>query len=462
MSNLATTQMTNVKPVPTMASIVARMERIPPTRLHLTARVVMGTATFFDAFDMLAISAMLPVLVGLWRLTPNNVGLIIAAGFAGQVVGALVFTRFAESHGRVPAAQYSILLFAITSIVCALSWDLTSICIFRFVQGIGLGGEVPVAAAYINELSRAKRRGRFVLVYELVFPIGIVASTIVGSWLVPSFGWQSMYVVGTLPALLVIGLRRNLPESPRWLASKGRYQDADRITSLFERSAGAETLPQPIEISGVVNVDENSAFSWFDLLCPPFLSRTLVLWINWCATAVISFALGVWITTIYRTVFKLSIENSLRLGIILAACALIGSALCAFLIDWVGRRRWLIIAQFIAGTAVLIVALVPAPSVALVATCASIAYGASSSTAMALFLYSPECYPTRFRAVGTGAATAWLRAASIFAPIIVGAILTHSSLDKVFLFYAIAAYIASASAIFGIETKEKVLETLSR
>lgn len=422
----------------------------------------MGTATFFDAFDMLAISAMLPVLVGLWHLTPNKVGLIIAAGFAGQVIGALVFTRFAESFGRVPAAQYSILLFAIMSLVCALSWDFTSLCIFRFAQGFGLGGEVPVAAAYINELSRAKRRGRFVLVYELVFPIGIVASTIVGSWLVPSFGWQSMYIVGALPALLVIGLRRNLPESPRWLASKGRFEDADRVTSLFEQSAGDKVASQPIEIGAVDYADDKNEFSWFDLLRPPFLSRTLVLWINWCATAVISFALGVWITTIYRTVFKLSLENSLRLGIVLAACALTGSALCAFLIDKVGRRLWLVIAQFIAGTAVLIVAVAPTPSVSLVATCASIAYGASSSTAMALFLYSPECYPTRFRAVGTGAATAWLRIASIFAPLIVGAILTSSSLDKVFLFYAIAAYIASFVAIFGIETKEKVLETLSR
>jgi putative MFS transporter len=81
---------------------------------------------------------------------------------------------------------------------------------------------------------------------------------------------------------------------------------------------------------------------------------------------------------------------------------------------------------------------------------------------MALFLYTPECYPTRFRAVGTGAATAWLRGASIVAPIIVGAILTASSVDKVFLFYAVAVYIASFAALFGIETKEQPLEALSR
>jgi putative MFS transporter len=446
---------------PTADGIVARLERIPPTRLHLQARIIMGTATFFDAFDMLAISSMLPVLAGLWRLNPNQIGFLIAIGFAGQVLGALFFTWYAERHGRVSAAQYSILLFSLMSLVCALAWSYESLCAFRFVQGIGLGGEVPVAAAYINELSRARRRGRFVLLYELVFPIGIVASTIIGSWLVPAFGWQSMYILGAVPALLLIGFRRNLPESPRWLINKGQLQEADRITGLFEQSAGPARLLAPGETAPAQTASSSSTFSWTELLRPPYLTRTLVIWINWCATAVISFALGVWVTTIYRTVFHLSIQDSLRLGIVMAACALVGSTLCAFFIDLVGRRLWLVAAQFIAATAVLVVALAPAPSVTLVAICASIAYGASSSTAMALFLYTPECYPTRFRAVGTGAATAWLRAASIVAPLIVGAILTGSSLDKVFLFYAVAAYIASFAAIFGIETKEKPLEALS-
>ena len=440
--------------------IIARLERIPPTRLHLKARIIMGTATFFDAFDMLAISAMLPVLSGLWRLTPNEIGFIIAIGFAGQVLGALFFTWIAERYGRVSAAKYSILLFSIMSIVCAFAWSYASLCTFRFVQGVGLGGEVPVAAAYINELSRAKRRGRFVLLYELVFPIGIVASTIVGSWLVPAFGWQSMYLVGALPAVLLIGFRRNLPELPRWLVNKGRLEDADRVTSLFEESAGVNSLQPPSISEGLVS--DADTFSWSELLQPPYLTRTLVLWINWCATAVISFALGAWLTTIYRTVFHLSIEESLRLGIVMAVCALTGSTLCAFFIDRVGRRPWLLIAQFVAAVFVLVVALVPQPTIALVAICASIAYGASSSTAMALFLYTPECYPTRFRAVGTGAATAWLRGASIVAPVIVGALLTYSSLDKVFLFYAAAAFIASFAAIFGIETTEKQLEALSR
>ncbi len=459
MTELAASQPSDWASPLTGDHIIARIERIPPTRLHLKARIIMGTATFFDAFDMLAISAMLPVLAGLWRLTPNEIGFIIAIGFAGQVLGALFFTWFAERYGRVSAAKYSILLFSIMSIVCAFAWSYASLCAFRFVQGIGLGGEVPVAAAYINELSRAKRRGRFVLLYELVFPIGIVASTIVGSWLVPAFGWQSMYLVGAFPALLLIGFRRNLPESPRWLVNKGRLEDADRITSQFEESAGVESLQPPISHGLMSGPD---TFSWSELLKPPYLSRTLVLWINWCATAVISFALGAWLTTIYRTVFHLSIEQSLRLGIVMAVCALTGSALCAFFIDRVGRRPWLLIAQFVAAVFVLVVALVPQPTVTLVAICASIAYGASSSTAMALFLYTPECYPTRFRAVGTGAATAWLRGASIVAPVIVGAILTNSSLDKVFVFYAAAAFVASFAAIFGIETTEKQLEALSR
>ena len=208
MSDLSISQIVSPALQPTVGSIVARMERIPPTRLHLTARIIMGTATFFDAFDMLAISSMLPVLVGLLASNRQQHWLYHCSCFTGQVIGALVFTRLPDFW---PSGCGAIQHFAVRGhgLMCAFGWDFTSLCVFRFIQGIGLGSECPLRRP-ISTMSRAKRRGRFVLVYELGFPIGIVASTIVGSWLVPSFGWQSMYIVGALPALLVIVLRRNL------------------------------------------------------------------------------------------------------------------------------------------------------------------------------------------------------------------------------------------------------------
>src|SRR5437868_14808448 len=128
----------------------------------------------------------------------------------------------------------SIVLFAVMSFVCALAWDYNALLWFRTLQGVGLGGEVPVAAVYISELTRAKNRGRFVLLYELVFPIGLVAVSLTSLWVVPHLGWQWMFYIGALPAILALVLRAVLPESPRWLAVRGRNAEADVALSMIE------------------------------------------------------------------------------------------------------------------------------------------------------------------------------------------------------------------------------------
>src|SRR5215470_7345534 len=143
--------------------VAARMERLPVTAWQIRARIIIGTATFFDAFDALSIAYILPVIVPLWKLTPPEVGFLISAGAAGQLVGALVFGWIAERYGRIKALIGAIATYAILSLACAFSWDYASLFVLRTLQGFGLGGEVPIAATYINELAKAKGRGRFVL-----------------------------------------------------------------------------------------------------------------------------------------------------------------------------------------------------------------------------------------------------------------------------------------------------------
>jgi putative MFS transporter len=228
--------------------IVARLERLPTSWWQVKARIIVGVATFFDAFDALAIASILPVIVPLWKLTPPQIGLMISAGFLGQLLGALLFGWIAERYGRMTAMIWSIALFGAMSLVCALAWDYNSLLVFRTIQGIGLGGEVPVAAVFISELAKAQGRGRFVLLYELVFPIGLVAASLVGLWVVPHLGWQYMFVIGALPALLTLALRRLLPESPRWLAVHGRDAQAQAAMALIEtetQKAAGQPLPPP-------------------------------------------------------------------------------------------------------------------------------------------------------------------------------------------------------------------------
>src|SRR5260370_2436914 len=169
----------------TVDDIVARLERLPTSWWQVKARIIVGVATFFDAFDALAIASVLPVIVPLWKLTPSEIGVMISAGFLGQLLGALLFGWIAERYGRMNAMVGSIALFAVMSLACALAWDFSCLLVLRTIQGIGLGGEVPIAAVFISELAKAQGRGRFVLLYELVFPVGLVAASLLGLWLRP-------------------------------------------------------------------------------------------------------------------------------------------------------------------------------------------------------------------------------------------------------------------------------------
>ena len=209
-------------PAGTVDNVVARIERLPISWWHVKTRIIVGVATFFDAFDALSIASILPAIVPMWKLTPPQIGFLISAGFLGQLIGALFFGWVAERYGRMTGMIWSIATFAVMSFVCAFAWNYESLLVFRLIQGFGLGGEVPIAAVYISELARTNVRGRFVLLYELIFPVGIVAASLIGLWVVPPLGWQYMFVIGAIPAVLALFLRRVLPELPRWLASAGR------------------------------------------------------------------------------------------------------------------------------------------------------------------------------------------------------------------------------------------------
>src|ERR1051326_1622181 len=177
------------------ADLIARMESVPFSRWHMRARVIMGSATFLDAFDALSLAFVLPILVGLWHISPPQVGLLIGASYVGQLAGALVFSGLAERFGRTGSAAAAIAIMSVMSIACALVGSFPALFVCRLVQGIGVGGEMPVAATYIRELSRAHGRGRFFLLYEMIFPLGLMATGQAGAWLVPIFGWKTMFLI---------------------------------------------------------------------------------------------------------------------------------------------------------------------------------------------------------------------------------------------------------------------------
>jgi len=441
-------------------NVVARIERLPISAWHIKARVIIGVATFFDAFDALAIAFVLPVLVPLWKLTAPEIGLMISVGYLGQLFGALLFGWLAQRFGYVRALIWSTLLFSAMSFGCAFAWDYQSLLVFRTIQGVGLGGEVPIAAVYISEIARAKGRGRFVLLYELIFPIGLVAAGLAGRWIVPHLGWHYMFLIGAVPAILALFMQRLLPESPRWLAVRGRNDEAEASLSYIERQTETATGKPLPPIAAVVTTHERRA-SWSDLFGPQYLRRTLVVWMIWFCAYLITYGLTVWLPTIYRTVFHLSLEQSLQYGLITQIVGLFGTLTCALTIDHFGRRPWFALA--FAGAAAALCALwylgADAPQRVLIFV--SIAFFFSSVLSIGVYLYTPELYPTRARAMGVSTATAWLRLASMIGPTVVG-MMIGGGLENVFLaFGLIAAIAAIVTAAFAIETKGRVLEDVS-
>lgn len=441
--------------------IVARLERMPFSSWHVRARLVVGAATLFDAVDALAIAYVLPVLVSAWRLSPQQVGILISVGYAGQLAGAIFFGWLAERAGRLKTLVYTVAIFSVMSLLCAVSWDYSSLLTFRTIQGVGLGGEVPVAAAYMNELLRAKGRGRFFLMYEQVYSAGRVVAALLGVWIVPRFGWRYMFLLGGAAALLVLILRRSLLESPRWLASQGRLNEAERVVAEIESHISqAGTLLAPAAPSGLRA--EKSATDWRELFRGIYRFRTLTIWVIWFAAFLILNGLGTWVPTLYRTVFRLSVQSALSYGLFSSLGGFAGCIVVALLIEWTGRRLWFTLAFLLGGLACVALWCLGASSATVVLIFTSAAAFFVNSVAVVVFLYTPEIYPTRIRALATSVASAWLRVASIVGPILIGFTIGRYPLAIVFLEFGVVALIgALVAGLFTLETKDRILEEIS-
>ncbi len=451
------------------ARLLFRVENVPFCRWHTKTRIVMGTATFLDAFDALSLAFVLPVLVSLWHLSPGEVGLLIAAGYLGQVLGALFFGWLGEKWGRVPAVSTAVAVMSTMSIACAFAGNVHMLFALRFLQGIGVGGEVPVAATYINEMSQSKGRGRFFVLYELIFPLGLMVAAQLGAFLVPRYGWECLFLVGGLPGLVILAFMARLPESPRWLASRGRWDEADRVIRTLEaatprRHLDVERLPDEVRArveSLARGLQSTRRASWKELFSPLYRPRTLIVWVLWAASYFVANGINNWLPTLYKTVYHLPLQEALRLASItnvLSACAVFT---CAMLVDKVGRRRWASSSFIVSGLLLLALVATGAQSVWSVAILASAAYAVMGTTTVLLYLYTPEIYPTRIRAIGTGLATSWLRAASAAAPALVGVMLSAKGVASAFLMFAAATVVGWFASRKMIETTDRALEEIS-
>jgi MFS transporter, putative metabolite:H+ symporter len=451
--------------VPAAQLIAARLDRLPVSSWHIRVRLILGIATFFDAMDLLAISFAVPAIAGPWHLSPQQIGMVISAAFAGQLVGALSGGWAAEMFGRLRTVVMATALFSVMSLACAFAWDAESLAAFRFIQGIGLGAEVPVATTYIIELARERGRGRFYILYELVFVIGLIAAALLGTVLVPRFGWQSMFFVGGLPALLALVLMRLLPESPRWLANQGRIAEAEAIVGEIEQriAATGQKLP-PVQAPATLSLSSAAPprRRWLEMLDSAYRRRTLGVWAMWFCCYSTVYGLVTWMPTLYRTEFNVPLSTALSYGLVVQVAGIIGAALCAFTIDRIGRRIWFSGALLCGGATLLILAALGVTSAMMLLAFVSISMFFMSAVAIGLNLYTAEIYPTRIRAFASAVGGAWQRIAAATGPNVVAYLLTGSGLTAVFSYFGVIALVGAAiAAAYTVETKEQPLETVS-
>jgi putative MFS transporter len=253
-----------------------------------------------------------------------------------------------------------------------------------------------------------------------------------------------------------------MPESPRWLASKGRIAEASDVVKRLEDDALRRGLPLREPVARTLDAQAPAQSDWRELFKGIYLKRTLMIWGLWICVYLINNGLVTWLPTLYRQVFQLPLQQSLAYGWITSGLAVVASVICALQIDKVGRKRWYAAAFFIAVVPFAALYGLGAKSATEVLVLATAGYAVLQTIAFSLYLYSAELYPTRLRAIGTGLGSAWLRAGSSIGPLLVGSIVADLGIKYVFAAFAAVAFAGGIiTLLFAIETRGKVLEDLS-
>ncbi|MER5256519.1 MFS transporter [Streptomyces sp. NPDC002855] len=448
------------------AAIAARFERLPLCRWHVTVRLIVGAVTFFEAFDQLLIAYALPGLRQEWDLSTSAATLLLTVGSIGMLIGALLSGRLADRIGRVKVIALCIALSSVANLALSVSTSPDAFMALRFVQGLAIGGEVPVAATFIAEITRSHQRGRFVLLYELVFPAGLTVGALVAAWVVPILGWRWMYAIAALPGLLCILVQRRVPESPRWLADHGRADEAAAVMTGIETEVERITgkpLPPVAEVLPVeAPAPGEGASGLRGLFSGRYRRRTLIIGVLWFTGYFVNYGITSWLPTIYQNRYDLSLSDALLYSTVTSCAGLLGCLVAALTVDRLGRRK--VITGCLGGAAVMLVALAAAgagtPVQVLVWTSLAAVFFFGSN--ICLYLYTPELFPTRMRALGSSVGGAMNRLGVILGPIVVGVVYAGGNVSTVFVMLGAVALVGAVVAAVGAEeTAGRRLEEVS-
>jgi putative MFS transporter len=397
------------------------LERLPVTGWHRRLVILVGLGTFFDLYEVFLGGVLAPVLAKEFGLGASGKALVIAAGFAGMFVGANALSIAADRLGRRRVFILNLLVYSLFSLAAAFSPNIETFLILRFVAGMGLGAELVLVDAYLAEFAPSRVRGRMTAWAYTIGFLGVPLAALLGGRLVARQelfgidGWRWLLVFGGLGAVLVLALRTQLPESPRWLESRGRHAEAREVVASIIRKVAPETPLPPVTADGPGGDDARSVGEVLRIAFRDYRSRTVMLVIFQILQTVAYYGFAT-LAPLVLVSKGFTVTESLGYAALSFAGYPLGSLLSVPLVERF-ERKYLIIASAL-GIAVFGIVFAAAGDVVVIVAAGFLLTAVSNVFSNAFHIYQAEIFPTPIRTTAGGVAYSLSRATSAVLPFV--------------------------------------------
>jgi MFS transporter, putative metabolite:H+ symporter len=455
------------------AAILARLDRLPATRSIWRLVTLLSLGGMFEFYDLFMTGYVVPGLIRGGLLTNVSVGtfsgpaLFVAATFTGLFIGTFVFGFVADKYGRRSIFTFSLLFYCAATLIMAFQNSGPEVCLWRLIAGIGIGVELVTIDTYVAELVPKQVRGR-AFAYNQTVQFSVVPVVAFVSWLlVPRAplgwdGWRWVVAIGSVGALFVWFLRREVPESPRWLAHHGRLGEAEAITERLEARVRADLGGAPLPRPSPVAVERIGAPGRFaEIWEPPYRSRTIMLMVFQFFQTFGFYGFAAWVPTLIAEQTGINIGASLLYSFIIAIANPFGPLLAMTFADSFERKWQLVGAACCIGLFGMLFAYqTTMPMLIVFGVLITLSNNILSNT---FHGYQTELFPTRIRARAVGFTYSFSRISTVFASFIIGFFLKTAGTKGVFGLIAFAMLMVVLSiGIFGPRTRHRALEQISQ
>jgi putative MFS transporter len=448
------------------------MDRLPVTR-HLWALVfLISLGGFFEIYDLIFTGYIAPGMAksGVLSTTTQTffgfqgIGGFIAATFAGLFVGTFGLGFLPDKYGRRAVFTYSLLWYCIGSAIMAFQSTGEGIVLWRFITGIGVGVEIVTIDAYITELVPQHMRGRAMAFNQAVMFAAAPVAAILSYWLVPIApygidGWRWVVLIGCVGAVAVWFIRRAVPESPRWLAQKGRTEEAARVVAAIETRVAAQygqPLPPPVP---VVKTSRPPTVAFSEIWKPPYRSRVIMLIVFNLFQAIGYYGFANWVPTLLIGQ-GITVTKSLWYSFVIAFALPIGPLLAIFVADKI-QRKWLIVVPALA-VIVFGLAFGQMKDPVLLTIFGVLISLAGQTISVSYHAYQAELFPTSVRCRANGLVYSASRIGAMMSGFLIAFLLRDFGVAGVFTGITVCMLAVVISiGVFGPKTNGLTLEELS-